>query len=187
MRSLAIAVAIVAASTWAIVRHLPENEAEAETVGRAQEVQSVALEGRGLPIAALRTALATRAGDQHDASKLDHDRTALAAELTARGYLAAKVGVPQVTFDTAGRAFVTFAIELGAVFHVRSGKVIGATPREAGVVTLAAGEVAMADRIARTRDALATRLSVRGKQTAVALRVAPDEAAAAVDVELVAR
>lgn len=186
MRSLVIVLGIVAISAWVLIGRLPA-EAEPSVSARAQEVQSVALEGRGLPMA-LRTVLATHAGDQLDAGKLDHDRAALEAALVARGYLAARVEPAQVSFDAGGGAFVTFAIARGSEFHVRKVSVTGTTERDAGTVTLAGGEVAMADRIARVRDALAERLAARGgKPGAVAMRVVPDDAAAAVDVELVAR
>jgi len=188
VRSLLLAVGLVAASVWAVVQHLPEGEAQAEPQGiRPQQVQSVSLDGGPrLPDAALRAVLETRAGDQLDAAKLGHDRTAMQDTLAARGYLAAKVGAAQVSFDESGAAYVTFAVDPGRQFHVRSVTVTGATAKDAGVVTIAAGEVVSTSRITQARDALADRLAARGKRGTVTVNMSTDEAAAAVDVVLAA-
>jgi hemolysin activation/secretion protein len=187
VRSLLVASALVAASVWGIVHHLPEGEAQAEPhASRPQEIESVSLDGRYLPLAALRDALTTQAGDQLDQAKLDHDRVAMLAALQARGYLAAKVGAAQVGFDEDGGAFVTFAIDQGPVFHVRSVHVTGAAAKDSGIVTLAAGETASPVHFEQARQALATRLAARGKQATVTLETQTDDAAGAVDVTLVA-
>lgn len=187
VRSLLVFSALAAVAVWGVVRHLPEGEAAAETrPARTQQVESVALEGDHLPMATLRAALSTHIGDQLDRGKLAHDRAAMKAALVARGYLDAQVEPAQVLFDH-GAAFVTFAVAPGPSFTVRSVKVVGATPRDAGVVTIAQGEIVLADRIAHARDALADRLAARGKPRAVSVRVVPDEAHASVDIELVAR
>lgn len=178
---LALAVACIA------VRHLPENaEAEPVRAARTQEVQSVALDGRGLPTAALRDLLATRAGDLIDTAKLARDRAVLEEALVARGYLAAKVSEAQVMFDARGAAFVTFAIEQGPQFRVRSVTVTGTTAKDAGVVTLGEGELVIAERIARVREALTERLAARGKRSLVVANVRPDLATATADIELAA-
>jgi outer membrane protein assembly factor BamA len=152
-----------------------------------QGVQSVALDGRSLPMPALREVLATHPGDALDRTRLEKDRAALESALVARGYLAAKVLPPQINWDADGGAYVTYAISQGALFHVRSVAVTGATARDTGVVTLAAGDPVEADRLARVRDALGERLAARGKRAGVRVELAPDENAAAVDVELVVR
>jgi outer membrane protein assembly factor BamA len=189
MRSLLVAAGLVAASAWAVVHELPEGEARAETQAvRPRQVQSVSLDGGPrLPLSALRSVLETRAGDQLDQAKLDHDRLAMQDALAGRGYLAAKVGAGQVTFDDAGAAYVTFSVETGPEFHLRSVQVTGAAPKDAGVVTLSAGEVASPARIAEARDALADRLTARGKPASVTVQTTTDASAAAVDVVLSAQ
>jgi outer membrane protein assembly factor BamA len=186
MRSLLLAAGLAAAAAWGIVRHLPEGEAQAEPRAvRAQQIQSVAIDGaRDLPVTSLREVLASHAGDQLDTAKLEHDRAALQDALAQRGNLAAKVGAAQVTFDEQGAAYVMFAIDPGPEFHVRKVEVVGATAKDAGVVTLTAGEVASPARFAQAREALSERLAARGKKATVTVQVTTDEAAAAVDVVL---
>jgi len=188
MRSFVVFVAVVIAAGWVGIRHLPRTaEAEAARVARTQEVESVALDGRGLPaVAALRQAVSTQVGAVVDPAQLASDRAALEAALVTRGYLAAHVAPAKVTRDEDGGAFITFAIEQGRQFRVRSVKLAGATQAEAGVVTLRAGEVVMSDRIERARAALAARLAARGKRRDVAAHVVPDLSAGVVDIELVA-
>jgi outer membrane protein assembly factor BamA len=181
---------VAAVACWTLVHHLPEKQADAETThsGRPQEVQSVALDGHGnLPIAALREVLSTRVGEQIDNAKLAHDREALESVLVAHGYLDAKVKPAEVMFDAGSSAFVMFQISQGRLFHVRSVTVSGATLRDSGVVTMAKGDVVMAERFERARAALADRLVARGKSGAVSVKLHTDESAAAVDVELSAR
>ena len=189
VRSLVIFIPVVAITASLLIRAQLEHEAGAEPAHAThpQEVQSVALDGRGLPVAELRATLATHAGDQLDMAKLGVDRAALETALVDRGYLSAKVQPAQVMFDAWGGAFVTFAITEGPLFHVRSVEVVGATERDAGIVTIARGEVVRTDRLARAADAMTERLVSRGKQAAVAVKLAPDEAAAAVDVVLTTR
>ncbi|HET9990973.1 MAG TPA: POTRA domain-containing protein [Kofleriaceae bacterium] len=177
---------VCAAAAAAVLMHeLPEGEADAEGhATRPQEVQSVAFDGHDLPVAELRSVLATRTGDQLDADKLAADRARLQTTLVARGFLDARVDPAQVMFDASGGAFVTYAIMPGAEFHVRGVRVVGAAERDTGIVTLAKGAVASADRVERARDALATRLRVRGKAAAVAVTLAPDTETASVDVVL---
>jgi outer membrane protein assembly factor BamA len=187
VRSLLLAAALVVASAWGVVHQLPEGEAQAEPhASRPQQIESVSLDGRYLPLAALRDALTTRAGDQLDEAKLAHDRAAMVTALQERGFLAAKVGAAHVGFDEDGGAFVTFAIDQGPMFHVRSVTVTGATANESGVQTLAAGEVASPVHFEEARQALATRLAARGKPATVTLQTTTDDAAGAVDVTLVA-
>jgi outer membrane protein assembly factor BamA len=187
MRSLLVVTLLAGVAVIGVVHSLPEREAAADVgrVARPQEVESVALEGRGLPLPALRAVLATRTGDIVDRAALDHDRAALAAVLVARGYLDAQVAPAHIDFDVNGGVFVTFAISQGPEFHVRSVELTGAGERDAGVVTLAAGQVAQADHLAQARDALADRLAARGKRRPVTIQVTPDHASATVDVQLV--
>lgn len=187
VRSFVILTAVAIVLGWVGIRHLPETaEADVVRVARPHEVQSVALDGRSLPVAALRAELATRPGDVVDVETLARDREAMARALAARGYLAAQVEPARVVYAEGGGAFVTFTIELGPLFRVRSVAVAGAPPLEAGVVTLAVGEIVMTDRVARAREALADRLAARGTPSDVVARLSTDLDAAVVDIELVA-
>jgi outer membrane protein assembly factor BamA len=174
------------AAAWAGIRHLPETaQAEVVRVARRGEVQGVAFDGRSLPMAILRGAVTTKVGDVADAVKLVRDRDALIAALVAHGYLAARVSDARVVNTDGGAAFVTFAIDQGPLFRVRSVTVSGASARDAGVVGLVAGEVALADRIAAATEAVADRLTARGQRSTVAASLATDPAGF-VDIELVA-
>lgn len=188
MRALAaivLGIAFVAGGTWAVIRHLPDDaQAEPTREVRPQEIQSVSLDGRDLPLAALRELLATRAGNLIDLDLLERDRLALADALVARGYLAAQVATPRVTYGAGGAVYVTFAITQGPLFRIRSVSVTGAAASDAGVVTLGGGEIADATRIALARQALEARLRVRGKHSLVVAKLAPDTNAALVDVVL---
>ena len=74
MRSIVVLCLCAAVAAGVLVYELPEGEAEAEGhASRPQEVESVALEGRDLPVAALRSVLTTRTGDQLSAEKLAAD------------------------------------------------------------------------------------------------------------------
>lgn len=187
MRSILVVTVLLAAGAWIAVKQLPPSAAEAEPAPmtvRAQEVQSIAIDGRGLPLAELRAVLTTHQGDLLDAKHLDHDRAALEAELAAHGYLAARVEPPAVTFAPTGGAFVSYQITQGAMFHLRSVHVIGPTARDAGVVTITSGDDAIGSRIDRARQVLADNLARRGKPSKVAVALHTDLAAATVDVEL---
>jgi hemolysin activation/secretion protein len=187
VRSLLLFLALVVVGAWAVVRHLPESQAGAgaSVVGvRPQEIRSVSLDGRGLPLAALRDLLSTRAGDLVDLATLARDRAVLEEALVARGYLAAKVDDARVTFGAGGATFVTFPIETGPMFRIRNVTVSGARAQDAGVVTLGAGETADAARITQARQALEARLGVRSQRSLVLARLVPDVATGLVDVEL---
>lgn len=151
----------------------------------SREVQSIAFDGRSLPLATLRAAIATKPGDILDEERLGRDREALTSALAARGFLGARVSAAKVV-QTGEGAFVTFAVETGPEFRVRSVNVSGATQLEAGVVTLSPGEIVDAHRIESAREALADRLAARGKRREVLVHVAQDLAAGVVDIELVA-
>ena len=188
VRSFVILTAVVIAAGWVGIRHLPETaQARAEAVHRApsREVQSISFEGRSLSVSTLREALSTKTGDLADDAKLAHDREAMIEALAARGYFAAEVSPAQVVYTERG-AYVVFAVTQGPLFRVRNVTVTGAAQLDAGVVTLEAGEIAQADRIARAQEALADRLAARGKPRDVRVNVATDLAASAVDIELVA-
>jgi outer membrane protein assembly factor BamA len=163
------------------------SQAAAESaVTRTQEVQSVALDGeRALPLAALRDVLATHRGDQLDADRLVRERSALESELEGRGYLAARVEPAVVTFAPSGGAYITFQINAGPVFKLRSVTVGGMrAAKDASVVTISTGDDALASRIESARQTLADNLGRRGKAANVTVALHTDMAAAAVDVEL---
>jgi outer membrane protein assembly factor BamA len=170
---------------WGVKEHLPERH-EPEVSLTGEGIQSVAIDGRGLPMSSLRELLSTHTGEQVDGAKLAHDREALEQELVDRGYYAAHVNDAQVSYNAGGGAFVTFRIEQGPQFRVRSVIVTGATAKDAGVLALEAGEIASADRIAMARATLSDRLESRGKRVSVTTNVREDDAAAVVDIELVA-
>jgi len=178
---------MLAAAGWGVV-HLCAGDADAAPPAPVRSgpslVASIALDARGVTTAELRALLATRPGAQLDAAALALDRDVLRDALVARGYLAARIGAPAVTLDTAGAAFVTFAIAQGPLYRVRSVAVRGVSTTETGPMTLATGDVAQADRIAAARIALADRLAARGHRGAVTANVTTDDASAAVDVEL---
>lgn len=183
-----VLMALVLAGGWVAIRHLPD-EAQAEPVARdvrPQEILSVSLDGRGLPMAALRGVLETQAGALIDLATVQRDRVSLTKVLVDRGYLAARVDTARVTFGAGGAVYVTFPIEQGPLFRIRNINVAGASASEAGIVTLAGGEVADADRIALTRRAVEARLKVRGKQNAVDAALALDTALGLVDIQLTA-
>lgn len=195
MRAILLLLVLAAGAGYAVVAQLPEGSAQADSwlaahkAARPQEIQSIAIDGRNLPATQLRDALSSHAGELIDGAKLETDRRALQADLAARGYLAAEVDPAIVTYANDGGAFVTFAVRQGALFHLRTVTVTGPAARTAGIVTIAAGEVAEAERIGRARqgvaDALATRTS-KGAPT-VDAKLHIDAAAAMVDVELATR
>ena len=177
----------VASAAWVVARALPEGEADAwPHLSRPQEIQSVALEGRDLSVAALRSVLVTHTGEALDSAKLIADREALRSSLVASGYLDARVQAAQVSFDSSGGAYVTFALTPGALFHVREVRVTGAPASETGIMTIGRGDVIRADRLEQSRDALTTRLSSRGKHDQVTVRLVRDPATSTADIVLAA-
>ena len=183
------AVAVLAA--WAMLRHGPTLTTNAEAavnrpVARLQEVRSVSLDGRRLLSAQLREVLETRPGQQLDPDRLKRDRDAMERALADLGYLAARVEPAVVSFDRAGAAYVTFEIDQGSMFHLRNVKVTGAG-KDVTVVTLAAGDAAIRDRIERARQGLVDGLTRRGRAAQVELSVHTDLAAATVDVTFATR
>lgn len=190
MRVAAILTALAIAAAWAVIRH-PHPAANAEAavnrpVARQQQVRSVALDGHKLALSRLREVTETRPGEQLDAGRLARDRQAMEQALADLGYLAARVEPATVTFDDAGAAYVTFEVDQGKLFRLRSVAVTG-PGKGAAIVTLAAGDAAIADRIEHARQALADALARRGKPASVELSVHTNLAAAVVDVVLATR
>lgn len=178
-------------AVWAMFRHDPVTTANAEVavnqpVARLQEVRSVALDGRRVLSSRLREVIGTLPGALLDADQLRRDRDAMERALAELGYLAARVEPARVTFDAAGAAYVTFAVDQGPMFHLRNVAVTGAG-KDATVVTLVAGDDALRSRIERARGELADALGRRGRPAQVELSIHTDVAAAAVDVVLATR
>ena len=191
MRLAGLIIATVIVAVWAMFRQGPVTTANAEAavdrpIARLQEVRSVALDGRRVLSAQLREVIDTRPGAQLDTDRLRRDRDAMERALADLGYLAAWVEPAKVTFDAAGAAYVTFAVDQGPMFHLRNIEITG-PGRDATVVTLAAGDDALRSRIERARAELAAALARRGRPSAVALSIHTDVATAAVDVVLATR
>jgi len=188
MRSILLLTAALALVAWFVIRQLPSGDADAApVVATSQQVQSISIAGGpSLPVAAMRAAMSTKVGSMVDDSKLEEDRVTLEASLAARGYLSARVAAPVVTFGGGG-AYVVFDVERGPLYHLRSVELHGAGWSDAGVVTLAAGDEAIGDRLSRARQAAEETLARHGKQALVELVVHPDPTTAMVDVELITR
>jgi outer membrane protein assembly factor BamA len=191
VRLVGLIIASVVVAVWAMFRQGPVTTANAEAavdrpIARLQEVRSVALDGRRVLSAQLRAVIDTRPGAQLDTDRLRRDREAMERALADLGYLGARVEPAKVTFDAAGAAYVTFAVDQGPMFHLRNIEVTGAG-RDATVVTLVAGDDALRSRIEHARAELADALARRGRPSAVELSIHTDVAAAAVDVVLATR
>lgn len=188
VRSFLVLLGLVAVAAVAAIRMLPSGDAHATTVvARADEIQSISIDGEDLPVAQLRQRLATRIGDTLDAVRLDRDRAALEGYLVSRGYLAAKVAQPSVTLGAQGGAFIVFEVDRGALYHLGEVTLEGGDWKHAGVVTLLAGDEADADRLARARQQAQETLARYGKQLRVDLELSPRPNVALVDVKLVTR
>ena len=183
--------ALVVAGTWVAAHHLPHGEAFAESAtsvaaSRPQQVQSVSIdtpsstrEARRLPLAELRALITTKPGEQLDAFKLDADRRALEESLVARGYLAAHVAAPSVTFGKNGGAFVVFDVDRGPMYHVRNVEVTG--PNANAVITLSPGDEAIGTHVDRARQAL---VDASRTKSPVDVQLHEDAATASLDVTL---
>ncbi|HEU0035431.1 MAG TPA: POTRA domain-containing protein [Kofleriaceae bacterium] len=177
----------LAVCAWGVVHSLPHGDAvAAPVVARTEIVESISIDGgRGLPIAQLRSTLQTKLGDRVDPMKLEQDRAALQHHLAARGYLAARVGAPVVTFGKTGGTYVVFDVVAGPLYHIGAIELRGPSWSHAGVVTLASGDEAVSDRFERSRQAAEDTLARHGKPSRVQLVLHPDPATALVDVQLV--
>lgn len=187
MRSLVVLCSIVALAAWVVIPRLIVRDAVADVTPTGAHagarVESVALDGDDLPMAELRAVLTTHIGGALDDAKLSRDRAALEAVLVAHGYLEARVAPAEVLFD-GGAADITFDVRPGRQFVISEVHVVGASARDAGVVTLAPGEPVLASRLAEARQALAARLAARGKPHTVTTQLAPDPSRATAIVTL---
>jgi outer membrane protein assembly factor BamA len=189
VRVLLLLLLVTIAAVAIAIGSLPEDEFVGDSVAaRTFEVQSVAIDGgHGLPLATLRSVLHTQVGRTLDDAALDRDREALETALEERGYLAAHVAPPSVTYDARGGAYIVFDIDRGPMFHLRSVEVTGPGEREVGVVTIAAGDEAVRARVEHARQALLETFARRGHKADVELTQRTDFAAAAVDVVIATR
>jgi hypothetical protein len=115
----------------------------AEAQQAEERIAGIAFDGGHLPLARLRDAVSTHAGDAVATADLARDRSTVRATLVAEGYLDAVVDTAAVTHTAAG-AFVWFAVRPGARYHVGRVHVVDATPGRTTVVTLLSGDDARA-------------------------------------------
>jgi outer membrane protein assembly factor BamA len=189
VRSVLLLTALAIAAGYVVVRHLPdEPEASAAITDHPQQIASVSIDGldagRTIPVSALRSVLATKAGDALDAQKIDHDRAAMTSVLEARGYLAAKIDAPSVTFAD-GHAYVVYSVSTGQVFHFRNVTSSGIGARDRGLITIGAWDTASPERIERVRQALAETAANVKKSVVASTHI--DASAAAIDVDFTVR
>lgn len=170
-----------------VIEHLPREANASTVVIRTQEVQSLSIDGAGVPVAQLRSAMETKIGTTVDTATLERDRETLEATLQARGYLAANVAPPIVTYGPNGGAYIVFSVERGRLFHLGSVTLEGPSWKDAGVVTLAEGDEALSERLVHARRAAEATLARHGKPLRVELVLHPDHAEATLDVTLVTR
>jgi Surface antigen variable number repeat len=189
MRALAILLALTFGGSWAFVQGLPEGRVHAETrVIRTQEIHSISIDGgRGLPVAQLRDVMATKLGENVDTAKLGQDRVAIQTELASRGYLAAKVSDPVVTYGPSGGVYIVFDVERGPLFHIRTITLVGPNWKDVGVVTLAPGDEAVDTRLQRVRQTAQDTISRLHNNARVDLLVIPDVIEHVIDVRLITR
>jgi outer membrane protein assembly factor BamA len=188
VRSILVLLVVVAGVGGWVIYDLPEGDARAEgPVVRSQQVESISIDGRGLPLAELRSSMGTKLGATVDTAQLGRDKLALQKTLAARGYLAAKVSDPIVTFGPTGGVYIIVDIERGPLYRIRNVTLVGPAWRDAGVVTLAAGDEAEAERLSRARQAAEDTLVRHGKALHVELELTRDKVEPMVDVRLVTR
>lgn len=188
MKSLLVALSVAVGGGYAAFQAWPTGEAQAARVVRTDgPIASISLataDGADIPILAMRAALVSQRGEQIDAAKLDADRAALLAQLTSRGYLASHVAPAVVVYGEDG-AYVTYDIELGVRYRIRTVTVTGATDKDA-VITIGNGDDAIASRIESARNTLSDNLARHGKPHEVSVTTTIDHANLVVDVTLAA-
>ncbi len=182
MRSIAVLTVVAIVGAFAVVHSLPEGDAYADpAVVKTKEVHGISIDGLGLPMAALRDAMETEVGAVVDTETLERDRLALTRALADRGYLAAKVAPPIVTFGGSGGALVVFDIDRGPLYHVRTISLDG-QGWTAGVMPIVSGDEASVERLERVRQAVQATLVRHGTQLRVGLAVEADHDDAMIDV-----
>jgi len=149
-----------------------------------RRVESIAIDGRGLPLARMRAALSTTIGSDVDTGSLARDRAALEDVLAARGYLSARVASPIVTYGPSGGVYVMFDVDRGPLYHVRSITLAGPGWDSAGVVTLVPGDEALPERLDYVRRTAEHTLANHGTPARIELSMTRDAFAHLVDVTL---
>jgi hypothetical protein len=188
VRSILVLTVILAGVGGWVVYDLPEGDARPQApITNNQHVASISIDGRGLPLAELRNAMGTKLGATVDTAQLGRDKLAMQKTLAARGYLAAKVSDPIVTFGPSGGVYIIVDVERGPLYRIRNVTLDGPAWGDAGVVTLASGDEAEAERLAHTRQAAEDTLRRHGKSLQVELELTRDKVEPMVDVRLVTR
>jgi len=187
VRSIAVLTVIAIACAFGVVHQMPDGEAHADpVVVKTKEVHGISIDGESLPMAELREALETKLGAIVDTAALERDRHALARVLADRGYLAAKVAAPSVTFGKSGGALVVFDVERGPLYHVRTISFDGGS-WDAGVLPIVSGDEASVERLERVRQAVQATLGRHGQPLRVELAIDADHADAMIDVRYTTR
>lgn len=186
MKSLLVFVSVAAIGGYVAFQQLPSGEARATPVALHEgTVASITLDGQNLPLAALRGVLVSRPGAQLDQRALGKDRVALSEALVARGFLAAAVKPAVITWaDDA--AYLSYDVLQGPMFRVGKIIVTGATDKDA-VITLSAGDDAIASRLESARQTLADNLERHGKPHDVKLSTSVDRTSGVVEITLATR
>jgi len=187
VRSILVLTALLAGVGGWVVGGLPDGDRAEAPVARSQIVESISIDGRGLPLAELRAAMATKLGATVDTQQLGRDKLAIEKALAARGFLAAKVSDPIVTFGPTGGVYIIVDIERGPLYRIRNVTFDGPAWHDAGVVTLAGGDEAEAERLSHARQAAEATLVRHGKQLRVELELIRDQVEPVVDVRLITR
>jgi len=202
MRSLllvAAALAALVAGGWYVVEWMPHEGVAAASVTATpaqvhpQQIRSIRLDGDRLPLTILGATLSAKVGDTLDQATLDADRQTLRDTLIGRGFWAAEVGAPEITFGGDGGAYVAYRIDPGAVFHVRSVTVAPPSVRGAdgaldAAVTLSPGDDVSPQRLSRNAELITSYLARHGHPGAqVSIETTTDRDARAVDVKFVVR
>jgi hypothetical protein len=185
VRSLLLLTLLTAIAAVLVVQSLPEGDASAGGIPHhTKRVESITIDGRGLPLSRMRAALETAIGSDIDTQTLARDRAALEDVLASRGYLSGRVASPVVTYGPSGGVYVVFDVERGPLYHVRSITLAGPGWGDAGVVTLVPGDEALPDRLDYVRRTAEHTLANHGMDAAIELSVRHDAFAHLVDVTL---
>lgn len=185
VRVILLLIGVLAVCVGAGIQQLPAGAETPITIARTQQVHSIAIDSSGLPglpVSELRGALETAIGAAVDPDTLARDREALRNVLLARGYLAARVGSPSVTFGPSGGAYVVFPVERGPLYRVRTVTFVGRGWDRAGVMTVGSGDEISAARVETARRNAERTLDRRGERLRVIATVREDAALHLVDV-----
>lgn len=189
VRSIVALTAVALTSAAVVVHQLPDGDAYAAPLpAKTKDVHSISIDGGiGIPLAELRGAMETKLGEAADTATLERDRIALERTLAERGYLAAKVASPIVTYGPSGGTYIVFDVERGPLYHVRDVHLAGPSWSDAGIIPLVSGDDASTERLEKVRQAAQATLDRHGKQLRVELAIDADHADAMIDVHYTTR